>query len=235
MSIINSRKLGELTILKDKLMKKGLTELVCILDRSGSMSSIMGEAIGGFNSFLKEQKEVEGDANITVALFDDKYELLHDNVSLNDVEDITSSVYYPRAMTALYDAIGNTVNTVGERLANTPEDDRPETVIVAILTDGNDNRSRVFTTQMIKEIIEHQESKYDWTFMYLAANQDAFAVGQQFGMSDYNTINFNANAGGARGAFQNIALASTAYRKCSKSMSKSDVMYSANLVDENGN
>lgn len=217
-------------------MKDGLTELVCILDRSGSMSSIIDEAIGGFNTFLKEQRELEGDANVTVALFDDRYDLIHDNVNINDVEDMTSEVYYPRGMTSLLDAIGKTMQTVGERLANTPEEERPENVIVAILTDGMENCSREYTTEKIKEMIQHQEEKYDWTFMYLAANQDAFAVGQSFGMSDYNSINFNANSGGAKGAFQNMTLASTSYRSMSKSgMSKADIMYAANLVDANGN
>lgn len=216
-------------------MKKGLTELVCILDRSGSMWNIAKDAIGGFNSFLSEQKEVEGDANITMAIFDHDYEVIHDNVNLEEVEELTSEVYYPRGGTALYDAIGRTMQSVGARLNETPEDERPENVIVAILTDGEENQSTEYSAEKIKEMIKHQEDKYDWTFMYLAANQDAFDVGRTFGMSDYNSINFNANSGGAKGAFTNMTLASKAYRCASKGMDKAAVMYSAGLVDANGN
>lgn len=217
-------------------MKQGLTELVCILDRSGSMWNIADDAIGGFNTFINEQKKVEGDANVTVALFDDRYDLIFDNVNIEEISELTSEVYYPRGGTALYDAIGKTMQCVGARLNNTPEDERPETVIVAILTDGHENQSTEYTSEKIKEMIEHQEEKYDWTFMYLAANQDSFSVGQQFGMKGYNSINFNANSGGTTGAFTNIALASTSYRSMAKSgLSKEDIMYSANLVDANGN
>lgn len=216
-------------------MKQGLTELVCILDRSSSMSSIASDAIGGFNSFLTEQKDIEGDANITVALFSGRhsYDLLYDNININEVNELKE--YRTGGVTALYDAIGRTIDSVGERLASTPEDERPENVIVAILTDGYENDSTDYTADKIKEMIKHQEDKYDWTFMYLAANQDAFDVGKNFGMSDYNSINFNATAGGMRGAFTNMAVASTAYRCADKSMSKSAVMYSANLVDADGN
>ena len=216
-------------------MKQGLTELVCILDRSGSMSGIMGEAISGFNSFIKEQREEDGDANVTVALFDNEYQLVHDNVNIDSVNEMDGSIYYPRGMTALYDAIGRTVDTVGSRLAKTAEEDRPEKVIVAILTDGLENTSREYTAQRIKEMIEHQEEKYDWTFMYLAANQDAFEVGRQFGMNDYNSINFNANSNGTTGAFTNMTTATKCYRKSARGADKAQVMYSASLVDADGN
>jgi len=193
-------------------MKQGLTEIVCVLDRSGSMASIIDDAIGGLNTFINEQKKLDGDANITMALFDDEYDLVHDNVSIDSIDAITDGVYYPRGMTALYDAIGKTVSSVGNRLSNTNEDERPERVIVAILTDGMENSSKEYTSERIREIIKEQEDKYNWQFMYLAANQDAFNVGQQFGMKTHNSINFNATAKGAKNAFDNMALYSTQVR-----------------------
>ena len=217
-------------------MREGLTEIVCILDRSGSMSNLTSEAIGGFNEFIKEQKEADGDANVTVALFDNNYKLLHDNVNINDVPELTGEQYWPGGMTALYDAIGMTVDNIGKRLSETKEEDRPENVIVAILTDGYENTSREYTAEKVKEMIEHQEEKYDWTFMYLAANQDAFDVGLSFGMKDYNSINFNATSGGTTGAFTNMSRGATSYRSvANKGLDKATVLYSANFVDADGN
>jgi len=195
-------------------MKKGLSEIACVLDRSGSMSSIIGDAIGGFNAFLKGQKEVEGEANMTVALFDSEYDLLYDNININEVNDLDSSTYVPRGSTSLHDAIGRTINTIGARLRSTPEEDRPENVIVAILTDGDENTSREFDASKIKEMIGHQESKYNWKFLYLAANQDAFAVGSGMGFNIGNSINFNATAKGSTTAYANMNLYSSSVRCC---------------------
>ena len=217
-------------------MKDGLTELVCILDRSGSMDSVIGEAISGVNTFIKDQRKVDGQANVTIALFDIAYDLIYDNVNIDTVPDITRDVYYPRGMTALYDAIGKTIDNVGNRLANTPEDERPENVIVAILTDGMENSSYKYTSSKVKDMIKHQEDKYNWTFIYLAANQNAFEVGQQFGMSSYNSINFNATANGTTAAFANISNCAYTYRTMSKSgLSKEDIMSHVPLVDADGN
>lgn len=193
-------------------MKKGLTEIVCVLDRSGSMGSIMSDAIGGLNSFITEQKKLDGDATITMALFDDGYDIIHDNVDINNVSEIGSDVYFPRGMTALYDAIGKTVTSVGQRLSKTDESERPEKVIVAILTDGLENCSREYESDTIQKIIKEQEDKYNWQFVYLAANQNAFDVGSQFGMKHHNSINFNATAKGAKNAFDNMTLYSSQVR-----------------------
>jgi uncharacterized protein YegL len=222
-------------------MKSGLTEIACILDRSGSMSSIIDEAIGGLNKFIDDQKELDGDANISIALFDNEYELIYDNVDIKTIPTITRDVYNPRGMTALYDAIGKTMTSIGKRLANTAEEDRPEKVMIVILTDGEENHSREYNAKNISEMITHQEDTYNWTFMFLAANQDACSVGKSLGMKDYSTVNFNANSGGTRGAFTNMSTMTKGYRGMSVSMAEVDKsavlmsLASASFVDANGN
>ena len=214
-------------------MKQGLTEIVCVLDRSGSMGSIIGDAIGGFNSFLEDQKKEDGDANITVALFDNHYELLHDNVDIQKVEEITRAQYSPRGTTALNDSIGRTIDSVGSRLADTDESERPEKVIVAVLTDGYENASREYSADRIKEMISHQEDKYNWQFIYLAANQDAFAVGQGLGFDMHNSVDFNATAKGAKMAFANVSSYSTCVRSMDVgTLSKGAVAQAYCKVDE---
>lgn len=163
-------------------MKDGLTELVFILDRSGSMRGLENDTIGGFNSMIEKQKAEEGEAFVTTVLFDDKYEMLHDHVLINSVGELTSREYYARGMTALLDAVGRTINSVGERLANTPEDERPEQVIFVITTDGFENASREFKKKQVREMIEHQQTKYSWTFMFLGANMDAVSEAESLGI-----------------------------------------------------
>jgi uncharacterized protein YegL len=222
-------------------MKTGLTEIACILDRSGSMGSIIDEAIGGLNTFLDDQKAEDGDANITIALFDDLYQVIYDNVDLKTIPKITRDLYNPRGMTALYDAIGKTMTSIGERLAKTAEEDRPEKVMIVILTDGQENNSREYSASKIAEMITHQESTYNWTFMFLAANQDACSVGKSLGMKDYSNVNFNATAGGTRGAFTNMSSMTKSYRSMSVGISevdKSEVLLSVakcSFVDADGN
>jgi uncharacterized protein YegL len=219
-------------------MRENLTELICILDRSGSMNSILNDAIGGFNSFLDEQRKLPGEVNITVVLFNDDPETIHNNVNLNEVENMTRSTYVARGGTALYDAIGMTLTSVGERLANTDEADRPSKIIVAILTDGEENSSRTYAALRIKQMIQHQEMVYNWTFMFLAANQDACLVGRDLGMQDYATLNFAPTAKGTSGAFKNMSMLASTCRGMSMdaySKSKTDILYSANYVDAEGN
>ena len=163
-------------------MKEKLTELVFILDRSGSMRDLTDDTIGGFNALIDSQKKEEGEAFVTTVLFDDKYEFLHDHVNIKDVKELTREQYYARGMTALLDAIGRTINTIGERLANTPEEERPSRVVIAITTDGFENASKEFTKKQVKEMIEHQQSKYSWVFMFLGANMDAVSEAESLGI-----------------------------------------------------
>lgn len=193
-------------------MKKNHTELVCIIDRSGSMESIKDDAIGGFNSFLESQRGVPGTASVTLVLFDDRYEVVHENVDLKVIENLTDKTFVPRGMTALLDAVGKTINTIGERLSKTDEDQRPEKVMVCILTDGMENSSKEFSREKIKEMVNHQRDKYKWEFSFLAANQDAFCEAGKIGIKEEFTSGFLATAKGTRDVLRTMGAYATSYR-----------------------
>jgi uncharacterized protein YegL len=207
-------------------MKTGLTEIACILDRSGSMGNIIDEAIGGLNKFLDDQKAEDGDANITIALFDDHYDVIYDNVDIQTIPQITRDMYNPRGMTALYDAIGLTMTSIGKRLAKTAEEDRPEKVMIVILTDGQENSSCEYSASNIADMIKHQEETYSWAFVYLASNVDAMATGSAFGMRSINTLSFTSTTEGTKSAFDNMSLYSKSFRSMSKGGSLDDVYLS---------
>jgi uncharacterized protein YegL len=190
------------------------THIICILDRSGSMRSIIGASISGFNEFLGKQKALPDKATISVVLFDDRYEPLFDNIDIKKVEDLTLEVWTPRGMTALYDAIGKTINIEKAKLAKLG-DEAPSKVLVCIVTDGEENDSKEYKgeegrKQIVKLIKECE--KEDWNFLYLAANQDAFAVGSGFGISRGNTITYNATPQGVSHMSATLNCVSTSYR-----------------------
>ncbi len=153
-----------------------MTEIAFILDRSGSMESLRATAIDGFNNFLRDQKAVGTDACFTLVLFDNRYEVPFRATPIGEVTALTPKTFEPRGTTALLDAIGQTIDDVGARLAAMPESERPKQVIVAILTDGLENASTRFTQREIADKIAHQRDKYSWQFYFLAANQDAIAT-----------------------------------------------------------
>lgn len=194
------------------MQKKELTEIVCILDRSGSMSNIVDDVIGGFNTFINEQLKIPGDENVTVILFDDRYEIFKESCDIKTVPHLDKNIFIPRGMTALFHAIGRTINTVGERLAKTDETKRPERVIFAILTDGAENASKEFNRTKIFEMINHQKEKYSWEFIFLAANQDAIAAGTSIGISFDKCANFDPTQKGAQDSFAKMAYATSSYR-----------------------
>ena len=170
------------------------THIICILDRSGSMSSIMSDSIGGFNQFIKNQKNLPSEATISIQLFDDKHEALYECVDLKEVKEITNQQWNPRGTTALYDAIGKTINRDKVTL-NRLGSKAPSKVLVCVVTDGFENASKEYKREDIQKLIQSCE-KEDWNFIYLAANQDAFAVGQSFGISRGNTFTYTASAQG---------------------------------------
>ncbi len=198
-------------------MKEGLSEIVCIIDRSGSMGAICNDAIGGFNTFLEGQKQLPGEATLTYVQFNDKYEIIHENKPLKDVKPINKKIYVPDGTTALLDAVGKTIDAVGKRLANTPEENRPEKVIVAILTDGEENSSHHYELSSIKSMIEHQRSKYSWEFIFLAANQDAFDEAEKIGIDRMNAVNFDATGAGVKVAYAAMYDSVSSHRKRKKS------------------
>jgi len=189
------------------------THIICILDRSGSMSSIMADSIGGFNTFLNQQKELPDEATITVALFDDKYELLYDNVDIKKAKELTSADWYPRGTTALYDAIGKTINSEKSRFLKMG-DEKPSKVLVCVVTDGHENASTEFRIDNIKNLIKDCEND-DWNFIYLAANQSAFDVGTSFGISGSNTFTYTTNTLGVMNMSSTLNDATTMYRSIS--------------------
>lgn len=193
-------------------MRKNHTELVCVLDRSGSMESIRQDAIGGFNAFLEGQRKVPGTASVTLVLFDNEYQVVHEAVDLAVVKDLTAVTFVPRGSTALLDAVGRAINSVGARLDKMAQDDRPEKVMVCILTDGQENCSHEFKLERIKEMIEHQRTKYAWEFAFLAANQDAFATAGGMGISTKCTANFTPDSAGTKRAYADMSLMACAYR-----------------------
>ena len=164
-------------------MKKNLTEVVFILDRSGSMSGLESDTIGGFNSMITKQKKEEGEAYITTVLFDDKIETLHDRIEIGRVEPMNDSQYFTRGCTALLDAIGKTVNHISDIHRYAREEDRPEKTIFIITTDGLENSSREFTYDKIKKLLTQKQEKDGWEFLFLGANIDAIEVAGKMGIS----------------------------------------------------
>lgn len=171
-------------------MNMNLTEIAFILDRSGSMGHITESTISGFNEFLEKQKSLPGEAKLTTVLFDNAYELLHDAVDIKEVRPLTTNEYWTRGCTALYDAIGKTIDDIGARLAATPEGERPSKVIVVITTDGYENASREYSQADVKNKITHQTEKYSWEFIFLGANIDSEAVSADIGICSANTADY---------------------------------------------
>ena len=174
-------------------MKKNLTEMVFLLDRSGSMGYLTDDTIGGFNSMIEQQKKEDGEAYVTTVLFNGTHYMLHDHVDINEVQPMTRSDYMAYGMTALLDAVGTTINSIGERLANTPEEERPEKVIFVITTDGYENDSKEFTRDKVKDMIEHQQNKYSWVFMFLGANMDAVEEAGKYGINSSFAATYTAS------------------------------------------
>jgi uncharacterized protein YegL len=175
-----------------KKMNKNLTEIIFLLDRSGSMSGLENDTIGGFNSFIERQCQLEGETLLTTVLFDDQYEVLWNGKDAKKVR-LTSKEYFVRGTTALLDAAGKTILDVGHRLSKTPEEQRPGSVIFVITTDGMENASREFTYEKVKELIKHQQEKYSWEFIFMGANIDAAEEAESLGISKENAFDFEAS------------------------------------------
>ena len=197
-------------------MKKGLTEIIFIVDRSGSMESIRKDMIGGFNSFLKEQKRVPTECKVSFYQFDTDgpcvVETVYEKLDLQRVADLNTETFVPRGGTPLYEAIATVVKKVGERLADTPSNERPERVLVVVITDGEENSSHGWTAEQVKQMIEHQEEKYKWEFVYLGANQNAWAVGATMGVKGSSTLAYVASAGGTNAMWKSLSDKTAKYR-----------------------
>ena len=175
-------------------MKQDLTDIVLVIDRSGSMTAMQSDAEGGINSFIKKQAELPGEARLSLVQFDTEYEFVH---RMAPIKEVPHFHLVPRGWTALLDAVGRAIVETGERLATMAEDDRPGLVVFVIVTDGQENSSKEFTKTKIKEMIEHQQSAYKWQFTFLGANQDAFAEAHGLGIPAAAAANYSPAAAGA--------------------------------------
>ena len=195
-------------------MKKGLTELVFILDRSGSMSGLEKDTIGGYNSLIKKQKKEEGEAYISTVLFDDRTEVLHDRVGLDKIKPMTEEEYYVRGCTALLDAVGGAIHHIGNVHKYAREEDRPEKTLFIITTDGQENSSRMYTYEKVKRMVERQKEKYGWEFLFLGANIDAVEEAGRFGIKPERAVNYECDEIGTAVNYRALNKAVSRVRNC---------------------
>jgi hypothetical protein len=193
-------------------MKQGLTHIVFVVDRSGSMKSIATDMIGGYNSFIEKQKEVPSECYVSFYQFDDSYDVVFERVKLSEVKELDHKTFVPRGGTALYDALGRTINEYGKYLSDLPEDERPDRVLVVTITDGDNNASRQFSVTQIRDMVQHQTEAYKWSFVFLGSNIDAWAAGADLGVSQSSTLQFASVKGSVSKAFSALNSNTRMYR-----------------------
>ncbi len=177
-------------------MKKGLSEIVFILDKSGSMNGLEADTIGGYNSFLEKQKKVEGEAFVSTVLFSDRSEVVHDRVPIGKIEAMNDSQYSVGGCTALLDAIGGAIHHIGNVHKYARDEDRPEHTIFVITTDGQENSSCEYSYEKIKKIITKKQEKYNWEFIFLGANMDAIAEAGKLGIQRDHAVRYECDGVG---------------------------------------
>lgn len=194
-------------------MRKGLTEVVFILDRSGSMRGLEADTIGGFNSMVEKQTKVEGEALISTVLFDDVSEVLYDRVPVEKIEPMNDKQYYVRGCTALLDAIGGAIHHISNVHKYAREEDRPEKTLFIITTDGMENASSKYDYDKVKRMVEQEKEKNGWEFLFFGANIDAISVAGKFGIEPERAINYECDSEGTALNFQVLGNAVSAVRK----------------------
>lgn len=188
-------------------MEKKLTEVVFVLDRSGSMAGLESDTIGGFNGMIQKQQKEEGQAYVSTVLFDDRVEVLHDRVDLDKIQPMTDREYYVRGCTALLDAVGRSINHIATVHKYAREEDRPQKTLFVIITDGYENASREFTYSKLKKLIETQQEKYGWEFLFLGANIDAVAEASRFGIRKERAVRYENDEEGVALNFATVGRA----------------------------
>ncbi len=199
-------------------MKKNLTEIVMILDRSGSMSGLEKDTIGGYNAFLERQKQTEGTVLVSTVLFDDTAEVLHDRTELSKISPMTEKEYYVRGCTALLDALGGAIHHIGNVHKYAREEDRPEHTIFVITTDGMENASRHYTFDKVRRMVTRQQEQYGWEFLFFGANMDAIAAAGRFGINEDRAVTFISDRKGTRLNYEAMSEAVMEMRMAPKGM-----------------
>ena len=193
-------------------MKKNLTEIVFILDRSGSMYDMTADTIGGYNGFLAKQKLVEGEALISTVLFDDECNVLHDRVDIRRVEPLTEKDYYVGGCTALLDAVGGAIHHMGNVHRYARPEDRPEKTIFVIITDGYENASKRYTYPRVRQMVKRQQEKYQWEFIFLGANMDAAEEAGHMGIRPERAMSYCCDTEGTRANYEAMDQVVRSYR-----------------------
>ncbi len=186
-------------------IKNGITELVFILDRSGSMSGLESDTIGGFNAMIEKQKKQDGECYVSTVLFDNVSEVLHDRVKLSDVKPMTDREYTVRGCTALIDAIGGAIHHIGNIHKYARPEDVPEHTMFVITTDGMENASHKYSSDKVKKMIERQKEQYGWEFLFIGANIDAVETAAQYGISEDRAVNYHADPKGTACLYDNVS------------------------------
>ncbi len=183
-------------------MKKNLTEIVFILDRSGSMQGLEADTVGGFNSMIEKQKKAQGEVLISTVLFDNISEVIHDRVNIRDIKPMTAEDYTVRGCTALLDAIGGAIHHIGNVHKYARAEDVPEHTMFVITTDGMENASRQYDSEKVRKMIERQKEKYGWEFLFLGANIDAVETAKHFGIDKDRAVNYHSDKKGTKLNFE---------------------------------
>ncbi len=186
-------------------VKNGICELVFILDRSGSMSGLESDTIGGFNSMIKKQKKQDGECFVSTVLFDDEWEMIHDRVKLPEIEPMTDKEYSVGGCTALIDAIGGAIHHIDKIHKYIRPEDVPEHTMFVITTDGMENASHIYNSNQVKEMIETHKEKYDWEFIFVAANIDAVETAKSFGIKENRAVNYHADPKGTSCLYESVS------------------------------
>ena len=195
-------------------MKNNITELVFILDRSGSMAGLEQDTIGGFNAMIEKQKKETGECYISTVLFDNVSEVLHDRVRLSDIKPMTDKEYTVRGCTALIDAIGSAIHHIGNIHKYARPEDVPEHTMFIITTDGMENASQRYNSDEVKKMIERQKEKFGWEFLFIGANIDAVETAKRYGINEDRAVNYNADAKGTGILYESVACAVSNVRRC---------------------
>lgn len=186
-------------------IKNGITELVFVLDRSGSMSGLESDTIGGFNAMIEKQKKQDGECYVSTVLFDNVSEVLHDRVKLSDIKPMTDREYTVRGCTALIDAIGGAIHHIGNVHKYARPEDVPEHTMFVITTDGMENASHKYSSDKVKQMIERQKEQYGWDFLFIGANIDAVETAAQYGISEDRAVNYHADPKGTACLYDNVS------------------------------